>query len=155
MLSQKKFTLFLLRVSLGWLYFYSGITKVLDPAWSAEGFLKSAKTFSVFYTWLASPELLPLTNFVNKWALLFLGISLLLGVFVRLSSVLGVALMFLYYLPILTFPYIGKNYFLIDEHVIFSIALLVLASAQAGKTWGLESWRLKMLKFPGKDARNV
>jgi thiosulfate dehydrogenase (quinone) large subunit len=129
---------FALRLSLGWLFFYAGITKILDPDWSAEGYLRGAETFSSFYAWLASPELLPLVNLVNEWALLLLGVSLLLGVAVRLSSLLGVALMLLYYFPELDFPYVGHGGFLVDEHIIYSLVLILFAATRAGRFWGLE-----------------
>ena len=76
----QKISLFLLRVSLGWMFFYAGITKVINPAWSAEGYLNGAKTFAGFYHWLASPGILPVTNFVNEWGLTLLGVSLVLGI---------------------------------------------------------------------------
>ena len=78
----QKITLFLLRLSLGWYMFYAGITKVLDPSWSAEGYLKGAKFLPGFYTWLTSPGILPIVNFVNEWGLTLLGVSLILGIFV-------------------------------------------------------------------------
>ena len=59
--------LFLLRISLGWLFIYSGITKILDREWSAEAYLKSAKTFPEFYSRLAGPDFLPIVNIVNEW----------------------------------------------------------------------------------------
>jgi len=136
----QKISLFLLRISLGWLFFWAGITKVLDPTWSAVGYLQGAKTFTGFFQWLASPNLLPFINFVNEWGLTLLGLALILGIFVRLSSILGAILMFLYYLPILQFPYPNPYSFLIDEHIIYLIALLALASLRAGRVWGLENW---------------
>lgn len=136
---QKIFSV-LLRISLGWLMFYAGITKMFNPAWSAEGYLKGAKTFTGFYQWLASPAVLPVTNFINEWGLTLLGISLILGVGVRLSSVLGAILMLLYYFPILSFPYPNPHSFLIDEHIIYTVALLLCAALRAGRVWGLENW---------------
>ena len=136
----EKISLFLLRISMGWLFFYAGITKVLNPAWSAGGYLQGAKTFAGFYNWIATPGLLPITNFVNEWGLTLLGVSLILGVFVRLSSVLGAVLMLLYYLPILDFPYPNPHSFLVDEHIIYILALLYFAAARAGRVWGLENW---------------
>ena len=147
----QKISLFLLRISLGWLFFWAGITKVLNPAWSAAGYLKGAKTFTGFYQWLATESLLPFTNFVNEWGLTLLGVALIFGIFVRLSSVLGAVLMFLYYLPILQFPYPNLHSFLVDEHIVYIFALLVLASASAGRVWGLENWCSKLpicSKFP-------
>ena len=136
----QKIYLLALRLSIGWLMFYAGITKVLNPAWSAEGYLKSAKTFAAFYAWLASPAVLPITNFINEWGLTLLGVSLLLGVFVRLSSFCGALLMLLYYFPILEFPYVGGRSFLVDEHIVYIAVLLLLASLRAGRIWGLENW---------------
>lgn len=136
----QKISLFMLRVGLGWMFLYAGMTKVLNPAWSAEKFLNSAKTFNGFYQWLATPSMLPITNFMNEWGLTLLGISLILGIGVRLSSILGAILMALYYFPILQFPYPNPNSYIVDQHIIFIFALLFLASIRAGRVWGLESW---------------
>jgi len=147
----QKVSLFLLRVSLGWMFFYAGITKILNPEWSAVGYLKGAKTFAGFYQFLTQPGILPITNFVNKWGLTLLGISLIFGVFVRLSSILGAALMLLYYFPILDFPYPNAHSFIIDEHIIYALALILLAAWRAGRTYGLENWCANLpvcSKFP-------
>lgn len=146
------FVTFLLRVTLGWLMFYAGITKLLDPSWSARGYLLGAKTFTGFYHWLTAPGVLPLVDFLNEWGLTLLGVSLILGIAVRLSGVLGAILMLLYYFPVLTFPTIGEHSYLVDEHIIYATALLVLASIRAGRAWGLEEWcaNLPLCKtFPG------
>lgn len=136
---MQKLTLFFLRISLGWMFFYAGITKVLDPNWSAAGYLQGAKTFTEFYNWLLQPGILPAVDFINEWGLTLLGIALILGVFVRLSSVLGAALMILYYFPVLEFPYL-EHAFIVDEHIIYAVALLFLGAAKAGRVWGLENW---------------
>lgn len=138
MTKLQRVALFLLRVSLGWLFFWAGITKVLDPAWSAGGFLQGAKTFPSLFHWFGSPTMLPITNFVNEWGLTLLGVSLILGIFVRWTAPFGIALMVLYYLPILQFPYPNVNSFIVDQHIIFIIALIVLYAFNAGHFWGLE-----------------
>jgi len=146
MSNYPRITLLLLRLSMGWLMFYAGITKVLDPNWSAAGYLENAQTFSSFYAWLAQPAILPFINFVNEWGLTLLGISLILGIFVRLSTIFGAVLMLLYYFPVLEFPLIGTHSYLVDEHVIYAIALLVLGALNAGQEWGLDE-RLADTKF--------
>lgn len=130
--------MFSLRISMGWLMFYAGITKVLNPAWSAEGYLRGAKTFSGFYQWLASPDLLPLVNFLNEWGLTLLGVSLLLGLCVSITSWFGALLMMLYWFPVLDFPYISDHAFLVDEHIIFALVLILFAVMRAGRIWGLD-----------------
>jgi len=135
-----KISLLLLRLGVGWFMFYAGITKVLNPEWSAAGYLKGAKTFPGLYQWFAQPDILPIINFINEWGLTLLGVSLLLGIFVRLSSLLGVALMLLYYFPVLEFPLIPPHSYIVDDHIIDAFALLVLAALQAGRVWGLDTW---------------
>lgn len=147
----QKNSLFLLRIVTGWMMFYAGVTKIIDPHWSAEGYLKSAKTFVGLYHLLANPAILPAVNFVNEWGLTLLGLSLLLGIGVRLSSVFGAGLMLLYYFPILDFPYPNPHAYIVDEHIIYFAVLLVLASMRAGRYWGLENWCANLpicKKFP-------
>src|SRR3989344_8915902 len=124
MSKYQKISLFVLRLSVGWMFFYAGITKVVNPEWSAAGYLSGAKMFVGFYNWLLSPGILPTVNLVNEWGLTLLGISLILGIGVRLSSVLGALLMLLYYFVRLDFPYPDPNSFLVDYHIIFALVLL-------------------------------
>jgi len=84
--------------------------------------------------------MLPITNFANEWGLTLLGISLILGIGVRFSGVLGAALMILYYFPILDFPYPNPHSYLVDEHIIYAVSLLYLAAVRAGRVMGLERW---------------
>ena len=141
MTSSQKFFLFLLRVSAGWMFFYAGITKVLNPQWSAEGYLKGAKSFIWFYQWLLQPEILPIINSINKWGLTLLGASLIIGLFVRFSSLLGVLLMALYYIP-LGFPYPNLNSYIVDQHIIYIAVLLFFAAIRAGRILGLDGKRV-------------
>ncbi len=140
----QKISWFLLRITMGWMFFYAGITKVINPAWSAEGFLREAKTLPEFYEWLASPSVLPVVNFLNEWGLTLLGVSLMLGIMLRVSTTLGAVLMFLYYLVALDFPYPNTHAFIVDEHIIYIAALLSLSAVKAGRIWGLETWCSKL-----------
>ena len=133
--SQRAF-LGLLRIALGWLFFYAGITKVLDPAWSAEGYLRGAKSFPGFFGALANPSILPFVNFINEWGLTLLGVSLILGIGVRFSSVLGVVLMLLYRL-VLPFLMPNAHSYIVDEHIVYIFVLLYFAAFRAGRVWGL------------------
>lgn len=131
--------LLLLRLAMGWLMFYAGITKVLDPEWTAAGYGASAKTFTGFYQWIISPANIGWIDSVNQWGLTLLGISLILGIGVRFSSTLGVLLMVFYYFPVLEFPYVGHGY-IVDDHIIYALVLTLLATVRAGRYFGLEEW---------------
>ena len=135
--------LFLTRIGLGWVMFYAGITKVLNPNWSAAGYLKGAKTFNDFFVSLTEPGILPFINFMNEWGLTLLGVSLILGIGVRLSSVLGALLMVLYYFPALDWPKIGTTSYIIDDHIIYALVLLYLGAVRAGRMMGMENWFAK------------
>ena len=132
-------TLAALRIALGWFFLYSGLTKVMNPLWSAAGYLNNAQTFSGLFQWFAQPQILPTINIINEWGQLLLGISLILGIFVRLSSTLGVALMLLYYFPAANFPFVDHG-FIVDEHIIYALTLAYFAVIRAGRVFGLEEW---------------
>ncbi|OGE87330.1 MAG: hypothetical protein A3I07_02225 [Candidatus Doudnabacteria bacterium RIFCSPLOWO2_02_FULL_42_9] len=127
---------------MGWLFFHAGIVKILNPNWSAAGYLNNAKNLEGFYHWLATPTLLPITNFVNEWALTLLGAALILGIFVRFAAPLGALLMIFYYLP-LSFPKPDANSYIVDDHLIYAIVLLYLGAVNAGKIWGLDGYKHK------------
>ena len=137
--TMQKFSLLALRLSMGWLFLYAGVTKILDPVWSAEGYLKGAKSFPEFFNLFLSPSILPVTNLLNEWGLTLIGLSLILGIFVRWASIAGLFLMLLYYFPILDFPYPNAHSYIIDEHIIYFVAFLVLLAFRSGRVWGLES----------------
>lgn len=141
-------TILLLRLAMGWLFFYAGITKVLDPLWSAEKYLQGAKSFSGFYGWLASTQNIDWVNFLNEWGLTVIGAALLCGVFTKLAAYFAMLLMALYYFPILDFPYTAHG-LLVDEHIIYIFALLLLVELNAGQIWGADEKLKKMYKFKG------
>lgn len=128
----------LLRVLMGGLFFYAGITKVINPVWSPEKYLLNAQTFSGFYSWLANSTNLPWIAFLNEWGLTLIGACLILGIAVKLSARLGAILMLLYYFPILNFPFVGNNSFLIDEHIIYIAVLCLLANTVVSRKYGLD-----------------
>ncbi|OGF80456.1 hypothetical protein A2W48_03080 [Candidatus Giovannonibacteria bacterium RIFCSPHIGHO2_12_44_12] len=144
MTKSQKLSVFLLRISMGWIFLYAGISKFKNPNWSAAGYLNSAKTFPELYHWLASPEILPVTNLLNEYGQILIGISLIVGVLVRYSSLSGVLMMALYYFAVLQFPKIGANSYIVDDHVVYALVLLLLFAMRAGKIYGLEGKIIKV-----------
>ena len=146
----EKVSLTLLRVSLGWLFFYSGITKLLNPEWSSIKYLEGAKSLTGFYGWMTQESVLPIVNALNEYGQLLLGISLILGIAVRLSTTLGAVLMALYY-SALPFPYPNPQSLIVDQHVIYALVLIYLGAVRAGRVYGLEIWCSKLpicARFP-------
>lgn len=147
MLGQK-IILFALRLSLGWIFLYSGVTKIMDPGWSAEGYLKTAQTLPSLFHWFANPQNIVWVNFLNQWGQTLVGLALVSGVFIRIAASSGILLMILYYLPTLNFPYAGRgtSSFIVDQHFIFILVFFLLWAFDAGRYWGLKSMVKKYLK---------
>lgn len=129
----KRISIILLQIGLGGLFLYAGITKILDPNWTAKGYIEDAKTLNGLYTFFASPGILPIVDFLNAWGLTLIGVALLTGLFVRWASVAGILVMLLYYFPILAFPHVGDHGgYIVDEHIIYAVAFLILIGFQKG-----------------------
>lgn len=129
-----------MRLGLGWVYLHAGLAKVLNPDWTAAGYLKSAKTFPNIYQWFASSANIDWVNFLNKWGLTLIGAALILGLAIKIASWAGAAITMLYYFPVLTFPTIGANSYIVDDHVIYALVFVVFAALGSQSTWGGYSW---------------
>ena len=126
-----------LRLIMGWTFFYAGITKVLDPTWSARGFLLNAipdgnpfggmwATMANDWLWLIDP--------LNEWGLTLVGLALLLGAAVRWSAFWGAVMMLFYWAASLPLAHA----ILIDDHVVYALLLFGLGAFGAGRILGLD-----------------
>jgi thiosulfate dehydrogenase [quinone] large subunit len=128
-----------LRLVMGWTLFYAGITKVLDPEWSAQGFLTHAipegNPFVGLWAALAS-DWLWLIDPLNQWGLTLVGLALLVGAFVRWSAFWGAVMMLFYWLA--SFPL--EHSFIVDDHLVYAVLLFGLGAFGAGRILGLDAW---------------
>jgi thiosulfate dehydrogenase (quinone) large subunit len=132
--------IFVLRISMGWVFLFAAIRQIPDPTWSAAGFLSGAKTFPGLFEFFASPAILPILNVVVPWVHLLIGLALILGIGVRLAGLAGALLMVLYYLPRLDGFMIGPNNFIVEYHLVYAFVLVYLVAVHAGRVIGLEGW---------------
>jgi len=123
----------ILRVAIGWHFLYEGLAKILQGNWTASGFLLATSGFcSGFYHWLAgSPLLLQITDFLNIYGLLFIGLALFIGLFSRVAALAGTLLLTMYYFAYPPFgnPLMHANdghLFIVDKLFIEAAALLFL-----------------------------
>lgn len=133
-----KNALFTLRLALGWYFMYAGISKIINPAWSAAGFLNNATSLKSLYAWFGSPTNIGWVNTLNEWGLLLIGLGLVIGLWTRYASIAGIVLMVLYYFPGLDFPMAGEHAFIVDDHIIFIIILSLFIVTDIGKYKGLD-----------------
>jgi len=134
------------RVLIGWHFLYEGLVKIVDPDWTAASFLSAAQgpLAGLFKGMAAHPALLDSINFCNQWGLLFVGLSLMVGLLSRWACIGGMALLMLYYIS--NPPFIGLNipaategsYLIVNKNLIELFTLFLLFLFPTDKIIGLE-----------------
>ncbi|NLU28399.1 putative membrane protein [Proteiniphilum saccharofermentans] len=148
--------LVILRFLAGWHLLYEGVSKLLNPGWSAAGFLgESQWIMSGISNWIVSNNnVLNAVDFLNTWGLIAIGLGLILGLFTSFAAFSGAILLFIYYFnnaPIVgieyTIPSEGNN-LLVNKTLIEAMSLFVLAVFPTGSIIGLDVFinRLKIRK---------
>jgi uncharacterized membrane protein YphA (DoxX/SURF4 family) len=138
--------------------FYEGVSKLLQPEWTAAGFLSHSKwIFSGFFQWLAAqPTLIQIVDILNIWGLILIGLGLILGYLTRIAAISGMVLLFLYYVA---YPPFGGfdfgvpsegNYLIVNKNLIELIALGVITVFARRETLGLDHL-ISFLKSNGKE----
>jgi thiosulfate dehydrogenase [quinone] large subunit len=131
------YALFSLRLMMGWVFFYAGIVKVIDPNWSARPFLVNVDPVNPLVdVWAAMADWVWLLTPLNQVGLTLVGIALTLGVFFRFSSLCGALMMLFYWAASYPFP----DAIFIDFHLIYAFLLFLLGAAGAGRIIGLDQW---------------
>lgn len=135
----------LLRLSMGLIFLWAFIDKVfglgfatkMEGAWlyggsPTTGFLQFAVhgPFAGFYHNLAG---IPMVDWLFMLGLLFVGLTLTFGFFVKLGSLAGFTMLFLMYTAVGIWP--ANNPF-IDEHIIYMLIMLGLMFSNAGDYLG-------------------
>ncbi len=143
--NKLRLSLGILRISMGLIFLWAFFDKLLglgyattaDKSWLAggsptTGFLQFGVhgPFADFFHSLAGNGLI---DWLFMLGLLFIGISLTFGVFMKLGSLAGIMMLFLMYLAVGLSP---ENNPLIDDHFIYILVLLVLMLSRSDKYWG-------------------
>lgn len=134
-----------LRILMGWLFFWAFLDKLLglgfateaDAAWirggsPTFGFLSfgTAGPFAPIFQALAGN---PVADFMFMMGLMLIGLALLTGVGVRIAGYSGTALVLMMWLAHLP----PENNPLIDDHILYAVLLVGLATVRAGQWFGL------------------
>ena len=131
----------LMRLAMGWIFISAASHQVLVPGFSIAGFLGSTKTFHWLFAPFTAPGTDAVLSFLVSYGHLFIGLSLVTGLMVRISGAFGIAMMVLYWMAHMDFPYISDtNYLLVDPHVLFALTLGLLVAVRAGHIYGLDGW---------------
>ncbi len=146
--TAEQYSLGFLRLALGWLFFWAFLDKVwgfgyatlsskswLSGVSPTEGFLTHAAhgPFASLFHAMAGHALV---DWLFMLGLCLIGLSLLLGIGMRIATFSGCLLVLLMWLSLLP-P--ANNPFL-DEHVIYFFSLLALHYVDSGDYFGLGGW---------------
>jgi len=143
-INLQKTVLTVLRVIVGWHFLYEGISKLAMDGWSSYGYLMESKwLFSGFFHWIiANPTALAITDFINIWGLILIGLGLFLGLFTRLASIAGIFMLLLYYIA--NPPFVATSiptqgqYFFVNFNLIEAGILLVFALLKEDYLWSFD-----------------
>lgn len=145
----------ILRVVIGWHLLYEGLTKLLNPDWTAAGYLGSATgpLSGMFQAMAANESVLMVVNILNTWGLILIGLGLFLGIFTRIAQGAGIVLLLLYYLshpPIFTEPGFFRegSYFIISKDFLEMVALVVLMFFPTGQFLGMDGLMNRLSRKP-------
>jgi thiosulfate dehydrogenase [quinone] large subunit len=139
--STTRSIILLMRLAMGWIFVYAASHQVLVPGFSIAGFLGSTKTFHWLFAPFTAPGTDAVLSFLVSYGHLLIGLSLITGLMVRISGAFGIAMMVLYWMAHMDFPYISDtNYLLVDPHVLFALTLGLLVAVRAGHIYGLDGW---------------
>jgi thiosulfate dehydrogenase [quinone] large subunit len=148
-----------LRLALGWVFIWAFLDKLIGLGYStpsANAWINGGSPTSGFLSYATSG---PLAGFYQDlagstavdalfmFALLMLGVALILGIGLKIAAVAGSALMLLLWssrLPPETNP-------VIDDHIVYMVALIFLAFVGAGQWLGLGRWWSEqplVMRFP-------
>ncbi|MGN8048828.1 DoxX family protein [Curtobacterium sp. 22159] len=143
----------MLRLATGFIFLWAFLDKTFGLGFStpsagawinggkpSQGFLMSdavSGPLKGFFASIASPT----TDVLFMAGMLGIGVAVMAGVGLRVSAVVGTVLMLLMYLA--EWPFAANAAStnpLVDYHIVYALALIVVAVLSAGDTWGLGAW---------------
>jgi len=144
-----------LRLATGFIFLWAFLDKTFglgfstpaERAWinggtPSQGFLGSEAVsgpLQPFFAGIASPA----TDILFMLGMLGIGLAVMLGIGLRVSAIAGAIIMVLMYLA--EWPFAANTAStnpLVDYHIIYALALIVVAATSAGDTWGFgRQWR--------------
>jgi uncharacterized membrane protein YphA (DoxX/SURF4 family) len=150
---------FLLRLGIGWHFLYEGVVKLVDPTWTAAGYLRGSTgpLAESFHALAANDAILRVVDALNVWGLILVGACLMWGLLTRFSAVCGMLMLALYYVS--NPPWFAAaagmgegHYLLVNKNLIEFFALFVVL-VQPARRLGIDGalsawWRSRRSSMP-------
>ncbi len=133
-----------LRIVMAWVFLQSGVQKLLDPTWTAGGFLggiSETNPFTGLWTLMAgAPAVDPLVVYGQ----IFIGLGLLFGAFFRFSALMGGLQMLLFWMASLEAGLLAglpvAHGYVISQHIVYALILFGLGAFNAGRIYGVDNY---------------
>jgi len=139
----QKTVLLALRFSLGWHFFYQGFGKLVNPYWSAGGYLNVS--WGPFKMIGDTPWMLTVANYATMLGLVLIGTLLMVGLFTRTAAVCGALLLTMIFAAVPPLNYTGfvvstaqGSELYVDKNLIEILGLVIVASFRTGHIMGLD-----------------
>ncbi len=132
-----------LRILIGWHFLYEGVIKLFNPDWTAFGYLATAQgPFRSLFIALTGEGTIGWVDTLNTITLIFVGITLILGIFEKWGAIAGMALLLMYYFAHPPFPWLEQrnvegSYWFVNKNLIELAALWVLYQIPTSSYFGL------------------
>jgi thiosulfate dehydrogenase [quinone] large subunit len=138
-----------LRIATGFIFLWAFLDKTFGLGFStsraqawlsggkpSQGFLLNgtAGPLKPFFASIASPA----SDVLFMIGMLAIGVAVMLGIGLRISAVVGAVILLAMYLAEWPFgPNAASSNPVVDYHIIYALALIVVALVSAGDTWGI------------------
>ena len=144
--TPQQITLVVLRIAIGWHFFYEGIIKILNPNWSSAGYLMDSEGLfaGLFHSMAGNPSIMQVVDFLNIWGLALIGLGLILGFLTQIATIAGIIILAFYYLshpPLIGVNYAipsEGNYLIVNKTLIELLTLWALYYFPTGKMVGID-----------------
>ncbi len=136
-------SLVFLRILIGWHFLYEGVIKLFNPDWTAFGYLATAQgPFKSIFIALTGDGIIGWVDTLNTLVLIFVGVTLILGIFEKWGLIAGMALLLMYYFAHPPFPWLEQrnvegSYWFVNKNLIELAALWVLYQIPTSEYFGL------------------
>ncbi|MFB6144146.1 MAG: DoxX family membrane protein [Candidatus Nanohaloarchaea archaeon] len=136
------YSLLAMRLGMGWIFLQAGMQKLLDPTWTAAGYLRnvpSGNPFIPFWEMLAGN---PAVDALVIAGLTLIGLGLILGIFVRWDAFWGSVMMLFFWASSLEGGLMQglpvAHGWVVDSHIVYVTLLVALGEFGSGRILGLD-----------------
>lgn len=138
-----------LRLVMAWVFLQAGLEKLLNPEWSAEGYISPETQFGVTEanplagTFAELSANAALIDPLVVWSQVLIGVALLIGVLVRLAVFFGAVQLFMFWLASLQGGLLAglpvEHGWVVNSDIVYILLLFGIGAWGAGRVLGIDA----------------